>query len=173
LIRPLRDLGAEFDTFAMVPATALSRLHMDPEGPTPDKGDGMMLSHLTAEAVEAFVGSLGPSLVSVELRHLGGALGRPAPGSGVMELLDGGFALFAVAITPTEEAYRAAEADVTRVLEAMDRWSSARSYFNFTTSPTGAGAVFNPFAYRRLQQIRAQYDPAELIHAAHAVPPAS
>lgn len=33
LIRPLRELGPEIDTFALVPASALSRLHMDPEHP--------------------------------------------------------------------------------------------------------------------------------------------
>ena len=89
-----------------------------------------------------------------------------------MELLDGEFALYAVAVTPTPEVYAAAEADVDRVLAAMDRWSSARTYFNFTTRLAGAGSIFNPDAYRRLQQIRALYDPSELIQASHTVPPA-
>jgi FAD/FMN-containing dehydrogenase len=35
VLQPLRDLGPEMDTFAMIPPVALSRIHMDPEGPTP------------------------------------------------------------------------------------------------------------------------------------------
>ncbi|WP_228488961.1 FAD-binding oxidoreductase [Raineyella fluvialis] len=35
IIAPLRELGPEMDTFGRTPAAALSRLHMDPEGPTP------------------------------------------------------------------------------------------------------------------------------------------
>lgn len=35
LLAPLRALQPELDTFARVPAAALSRIHMDPEGPTP------------------------------------------------------------------------------------------------------------------------------------------
>ncbi|MDN8705047.1 hypothetical protein Q0N28_14690, partial [Staphylococcus aureus] len=38
---PLRALGADIDTLGMVPAPALSHLHMDPPEPVPYRGDGM------------------------------------------------------------------------------------------------------------------------------------
>ena len=54
LLQPLRDLGPEMDTFAMMPPVGLSRIHMDPEGPTPAiAGGGRMLSELTDEAIDA------------------------------------------------------------------------------------------------------------------------
>ena len=40
LLAPLRELGPELDTFAQVPATALSELHMDPPEPVPAAADG-------------------------------------------------------------------------------------------------------------------------------------
>jgi FAD binding domain len=38
LIRPLRALDPELDTFATIPAPALQQLHMDPEQPVPRRG---------------------------------------------------------------------------------------------------------------------------------------
>jgi hypothetical protein len=62
----------------------MSKLHMDPPAPAPGIGDGFMLGELDAAAIEAVVASAGAdsgsTLLSVELRHLGGALGRTAEG---------------------------------------------------------------------------------------------
>ena len=59
-------------------ARQLQELHMDPPGPMPGAGDGFLLDTLDAEALDALVAAAGPGsgspLVSVELRHLGGAL---------------------------------------------------------------------------------------------------
>jgi hypothetical protein len=95
LVRPLRELAPEMDTVATVPAKALSRLHQDPEDPTPGKGDGMLLSDLPAETIE----SRHP--VAVRLArdpHTGGALAKPEPGYGALASLAGEFAMFAIGI---------------------------------------------------------------------------
>jgi hypothetical protein len=72
LVRPLRELAPEMDTVATVPAKALSRLHQDPEDPTPGKGDGMLLSDLPAETIETIVAVAGAGtqspFVSLEIR---------------------------------------------------------------------------------------------------------
>ena len=44
LIQPLRKLGPELDTFTMIPAPALQQLHMDPDQPVPNQGDGALLA---------------------------------------------------------------------------------------------------------------------------------
>src|SRR6266498_987435 len=78
LLAPLRALAPEIDTVAIMPASALQTLHMDPEEPVPGIGDGMMLDRLTPEAIAKLVDVVGPDspLLSVEVRHLGGELGR-------------------------------------------------------------------------------------------------
>ena len=84
LLRPLRALGPAMDTFATIPVEQLKHLHMDPEHPVPGAGDGMLLGDFTDEAIEAIVAASragsGSPLLSVEVRHLGGALGRMRTG---------------------------------------------------------------------------------------------
>src|SRR5262249_4384030 len=46
LLRSLRDLRPELDTFAAVPPAALGQLHMEPEDPVPFAGGGQVLDEL-------------------------------------------------------------------------------------------------------------------------------
>src|SRR5918912_685314 len=87
LLAPLRALGPAMDTFATIPTSDLGHLHMDPPGPVPGMGDGMLLTELPYEAVEATLATSGPAvdspLLSVEFRHLGGALAPSEDGGAV------------------------------------------------------------------------------------------
>ena len=104
LFRPLRALGPELDTFATIQAAALQQLHMDPEQPVPAEGDGALLADLPPGALDALVALAGPDadtpLLSIEIRHLGGALARQAPGGGALAKIDANYALFATGVTP-------------------------------------------------------------------------
>jgi len=86
LIEPLRRLGPQLDTFAVIPPSALGQLHIDPDEPVPSVGDGAFLADFPAAAIDALVAVAGPDadtqLGSVGVRHLGGALARPVPGVG-------------------------------------------------------------------------------------------
>jgi hypothetical protein len=103
LIRPLRALGPELDTFATIPAPGLQRLHMDPEQPVPAECDGALLADLPAGAFDALVALAGPDadtpLLSIDIRHLAGALARQAPGGGALAKIDGTYAVFATGFT--------------------------------------------------------------------------
>ena len=46
LLAPLRALGPEIDTVAMVPPVALSEMHMDPPDPVPYSGEHLVLDRL-------------------------------------------------------------------------------------------------------------------------------
>jgi hypothetical protein len=177
LLRPLRDLGPELDTFEVVPATALSRLHMDPEGPAAGKGDGMLLADLPPRAIEALVEAAGPEsgspLLSVEVRHMGGALARRSPAHGAVGTFDARFALFAVGIAMTPELGAAVEAHVHHVRVSMAPWKADRTYFNFTERTVDGSALFPPETLQRLSRIRAAYDPDELFRGTHPVRPAA
>jgi FAD/FMN-containing dehydrogenase len=108
LLGPLRELGPQLDPFATIPAHSLDRLHMDPEHPVPGAGDGMVLSDLNDAAIDALVRTAGAGshspLLSVELRHAGGALARTVPGGGAVSSVNGRFLLFAVGMAPTPDA---------------------------------------------------------------------
>lgn len=175
LLGDLRALRPELDTFAVMAPVALSRLHVDPEHPTPLLVDEALLGALPAEAVDALVGAAGPGtgspLLSVELRQLGGALARAAPGAGALATLDGDFELFAggVALDPASSAAIGARLDA--LLEALRPWRTRRGFPNFAESDRGRDRTFfPPDTARRLRQVKHRVDPTDLFLANHPVP---
>jgi hypothetical protein len=67
----------------MISLPELSHLHMDPEHPVPGISDGLMLGALGPAGIDALVSVAGAGaefpLLSVEVRHLEGELGRARP----------------------------------------------------------------------------------------------
>jgi FAD/FMN-containing dehydrogenase len=176
LIRPLRQLGPDTDTFATIPASELRHLHMDPPHPVPGAGDGMTLAGLSREGIDALVEAAGPGsgspLLSVELRQLGGAFAEASPGHGAVGTLDAEFALFAVGMAPTAAADAAVRAHVGAVKEKLAAWEDDRGYFNFADGPRDGAGLFPQETYRALQAVKAVHDPGELFRASHPVRPA-
>lgn len=176
LLRPLRELGgAAMDTFAMIPPTALGDLHQDPPEPVPGVGNGMVLGALPPEAVPALVGAAGPGtpVLSVELRHLGGALAASKPGHGALAAIDGRFAMYAVGIAPSPAAAAAVEMQLDRITWVLEPWATGSAFLNFSERPGAARATFAADTYGRLARVRAEYDPDGLIRANHPIEPAS
>jgi hypothetical protein len=174
-IGPLRRLGPELDTFAMLPAPALGQLHMDPDQPMPFHGDGALLADLPAAAVDALIAVANPdagtALTSVEVRQLGGALAHPAPGGGAQPSIDANYLLVAVGITPTPDLAGPVRAQAQAVKDAVAPWRVGYDYYNSAETPGPASAVLPPASYRRLQKIKAAYDPDQAIISAHPVWP--
>lgn len=107
VLAPLRALRPEMDTFGRMPATAVTRIHMDPEDPTPAVGAGTTLDRFDGDAVDAFLAEFGPGaqtpLFFVEVRQLGGALGRPAAGAGALPMLPASHTFLALGIAMSPE----------------------------------------------------------------------
>jgi len=175
LIRPLRRLGPELDTFAMIPASALGQLNMDPSQPVPGQGNGAFLADFPAAAIDALVAVAGPDAEtppnSVEVRHLGGALARPVPGGGAQPSIDASYLLYAVGATPTPDMANSVRAHVQAVKDALAPWHASYDYYGFEDTPATAAAVLPPDSYRRLQEIKAAHDPDQMIISAHPVWP--
>jgi FAD/FMN-containing dehydrogenase len=173
LLRPLRDLGPQMDTFATTPVRELKRLHMDPEHPVPGFGDGALLSDFNDAAIDALVQTAGAGagspLLSVEIRHAGGALARKAPGAGALASIDGQFLLFAVGMAMTPEMGAAVRAHVELVQNALGRWDSGRSYLNFSEKRERGERLFGDVNYRRLQAVKAAVDPDDVFRSNHPV----
>ena len=123
LIQPLRRLGPELDTFAMIPASALGQLNMDPSQPASGEGDRAFLADFPAAAIDALVAVAGPDAKtppdSVEVRHLGGALARPVPGGGAQPSIDASYLLYAAGATPTPDLAGPVRAHVQAVKDAL------------------------------------------------------
>jgi len=174
LLAPLRDLGPELDTFAQAPVTALSGLHMDPPEPVPGIGNGSLLDALPPEAVDALVGAAGPGsgspLLSVEIRHMDGALGRAPAGAGALGRMAGRFGMYAVGVAMPPQAAPLVADEVARVNGVMSQWGSGRTFLNFADAPADTRSMFDPEDHRRLREIRARVDPEALLQANQPIP---
>ena len=175
LIGPLRRLGPELDTVAMIPAAALGQLNMDPSQPVPGQGNGAFLTDFPAAAIDALVAVAGPDARtppdSVEVRHLGGALARPVPGGGAQPSIDASHLVYAAGATLTPDVAGEVRAHVQAVKDALAPWHASYDYYNFEETPAAAAAVLPPASARRLQEIKAAYDPDQMIISAHPVWP--
>ena len=175
LMRPLLELGPELNTFSTIPASALAQLNMDPEAPVPAVGDGAFLSALPADAIDTVLAFVGPAvktpLHTVEIRHLGGALGRPAVGAGAQPKIDADYAIFAGGVAASPEQAEAARRSALVLKKALAPWHAGYDYYNFVETPAEAQVVLPAPSYQRLREIKATYDPGQAIISAHPVRP--
>ncbi|TYC05149.1 FAD-binding oxidoreductase [Micromonospora sp. WP24] len=174
ILAPLRELRPEIDTFARVPAATLSRLHMDPEQPTPGGGRSALLDELPSEAVDRLVETAGPDsgtslFLAAELRQLGGALGRVQPGAGALARLDGQFQLITGGMMLGEQAKQTI-VDGERVVDALASWSRGRQYLNFQEEQVDPATGFEATDWAALRRIREAVDPGGLFQANHEIP---
>ncbi len=174
LVAGFRDLEPEMDTWARTPAAGLTRLHMDPEGPTPSVGSGTLLCDLDEEGIAAFVEAVGPrsdtSLLVAELRQLGGALGRPVPGGGVVSRVDAAYVGLFIAVAATRELAVAGLVDAERARRALARWETGQTFLNLVERPVDPQTAYGHDAWLRLQDLRRRIDPAGVFLAGHEVP---
>jgi FAD/FMN-containing dehydrogenase len=176
LMKPIRDLGPTIDTFAMVEPVGLAELHMDPPDPVPYTGAGHMLGKLDAAAIDRFVAVAGPdstsTLVSSEIRHLGGELHRARPGNGALATFDADFLTFGIGVVLDYAGYKAHREAIEAHAEAFAPYDNGRQYLNFTEEHTDPARFYTPHAYRRLREVKRAYDPENLIRANHPILPA-
>jgi FAD/FMN-containing dehydrogenase len=176
LMKPIRDLGPAIDTFEMVEPVGLAELHIDPPTPVPYTGAGHMLGTLDAAAIDRFVAVAGPdsasTLISSEIRHLGGELHRPKPGNGALATFDADFLTFGVGLVFDGAGYKSHRATIDAHAEAFGPYHNGRQYLNFTEEHTDPARFYTPHAYRRLRQVKRAYDPDNLIRANHPILPA-
>ena len=173
LLAPLRELGPEMDTFAIVTAGRCSPCTWTPRARCPGTATIRCSPTSTPSRCSALVAAVGPGtdspLLSFEFRHLGGALGRRGEGSGALGALGGRYMTFAVGMLmdpamapPLQTAFAAAR-------EALDVVDSGAAYLNFAESRVEPGAIFGERTLGRLREIRANVDPEGMFLANHSI----
>ncbi|GAA0488073.1 FAD-linked oxidase [Paractinoplanes deccanensis] len=170
LLAPLRELKPELDTFARVPSPVVSRIHMDPEEPTPGDGTAGLLDALPAEAAGKLLEADATNrLFSTELRHLGGALSRTRPDGGAVSSLDGQFLISVVGVVVNPEMQRAVVAESERMVASLSDYSRDRIYINFQQTQGDTSRAFAPAAWKRIEEIRRRVDPNKTLQANHEI----
>jgi hypothetical protein len=173
-IGPLRKIGEPLmDTFDQIPATGLTRIAMDPEPPVPGLGHHSVLSELTDDAIDAFYEAAGPEsdspLLLAELRHLGGALARPAENGGALDKLDGEFVMLGIGMLMDPAMKDPIEGQLDKLADALKPWTAEGGYFNYAERPCDVDSILPAKTCERLAHVKRSWDPDEIIRANHAV----
>ena len=98
------------------------------------------------------------ALLAVDLRQIGGAVGRSDPRGGAIDHLPGRFLGFSVGVAPFPEAAVAVRGSVEAVRSALSPWIGGRDYGNFRESATGADRLYPASSLERLRAIRNRYN---------------
>jgi hypothetical protein len=136
-----------------------------------------LLRELPPAGVDGLLAAAGPesragtALTMVQLRHMGGALARRAPGAGARATLPGEVCMFALGLVVDDASAGA----VTRSLDDVERALlpyRAGHYPNFVEEPADASRFFDPETWARLRRVKAHYDRDDLFRGNHHIPPA-
>jgi FAD/FMN-containing dehydrogenase len=173
LVEPLRELGpVAMDTMAAQPPAEIAELHMDPPEPAPYTGKSMLTGELPAAAIDSLLDAVGPGsgseLVSVELRHCGGAFSRAPEDAGALATLPGSFLAFGVGVVPAPEAMTPTLAWLGAFMAALEPYDAGR-YLNFAEERFEMTQAFPPMTVERLREVKQRYDPDDLFRANHPV----
>lgn len=169
LLRPMRAAApVVLDEVGEMPYTSVADIHRDPVDPMPYNERCITLRELDEAAVDRLLAVAGPGAdaddLMVELRLLGGALGRPSPVPNAVGNRDAAFTLATLAPGPT------------RVLDALAEWGTGGRYLNFLSGPDTADeewvrACWPPETHARLTALKRAYDPQNLFRANHNILP--
>ncbi len=170
LVDPLRALGPAMDLIAEGPATRLMELHMDPPHPVPYGGGGGLLAELPDEAIGSLLDVAGAgrdsSLLSVEIRALGGAIAEPGDHPAALDAITAPYVVFCVGMAPPP-LVPGVLADVDQTMASLAPWTALPSYGNFVEQVVDPATLWGAEALARLCQVAETYDPDGIMRANH------
>jgi hypothetical protein len=101
----------------------------------------------------------GSTIANIEIRHWGGAMARPAADAGPVGHRSAPFSV----IVDGRDA---------ELVERLRPHGIGGSFLNFLADPTRTASAFTAANYRKLREIKAQYDPDNFFRVNHNIPPA-
>jgi hypothetical protein len=171
LIAPVRALpvGPMLDTLGPVLPSTLGDILQEPLDPMPALERSRLLPALPDAAMDALLGVAGPDAASmlmiVQLRHLGGALARPAAHPGAVGTVDEAYQLFLLGIPAVPELVEPLLGQLAEAEQAMAPFASDRRMFNFLGGAADPTEAFTPDVLERLRTIKAERDPFGVIRS--------
>ncbi|QZY29117.1 FAD-binding oxidoreductase [Nocardioides coralli] len=164
ILAPLRAMHPEIDTFETRATGALADLHLDPEDPTAVYADSLLLDDLPDGAIDGLLAATSPApgtgLLFLELRQLGGALGRASARAGVLDRMPGAFLVLGVGLDEGA-GWTAVREQMGRTLGSLREWDSGARYLNMAEGADERRA-WSAETAGRLAQVRRAADPEGL-----------
>lgn len=177
LLAPMRAAAPPVvDTVGEMDYADVDRVYQDPDHPVPAREGCVLLRELSADVIRTVLQLAGPGvdspLLLLSLRHLGGALARPASEPDAVCMRDAGFLVQTVGVLagPHAAAVPAATAAVQAALAPYSTGCSAVNLHGTPGDPADRARAWTPEVYERLRAVKGRYDPAGLLRFGHAVP---
>jgi FAD/FMN-containing dehydrogenase len=104
-------------------------------------------------------GRAGSPVNAAEIRHWGGAMARPVDGAGPVGHRDVPFSIIADGPPDTAAALRP--------------YATGGSFLNFPRDPARVRTAYTDPDYQRLREVKQAYDPHNVFHHNHNIPPAT
>jgi FAD/FMN-containing dehydrogenase len=167
------------DFFGPLPFTQAATISDDPEDPLPGVAAGFWLRELSDRANETLIRFAlpqggPPPIVFTEVRHIGGAVAGGDAGGAAYGNRDAELLMELVSFAPTPEAARSIRAHIAAMAEALGPDLTGGVYMNFMEgreAQTRVADAFSPEAFRRLQALKAVWDPDNRFRYAYAIAP--
>ena len=172
LVAPLREVGPLVaGNLRDMRYADCAAIYNDPPRPHPYYGSNVMLRDLDDAALRTALdlAVTGPTIV--EIRHLGGAMGRPPAVANAVGLRASRYVLRLLTplaggpLDPVRAAHR-------RFYDRLAPWAAGRS-LNFMygddLTPGEVQSGYDPGDYARLAELKARYDPASLFRWHHSI----
>jgi hypothetical protein len=167
MLAPMRQVApAIMDLVEEMSYTNVDAIHTDPVDPMPSWERGVVLDELASDTVDRILATAGPQvdipLVMVELRLLGGAVGRPPARPNAVAGRHGAYSLFVLGpnVPLIADAVRAAG---SAVIDAVGKYRADGALVNFL------GDATEPQQVRAAWDIKADYDPNNLFTIGHGL----
>jgi hypothetical protein len=136
---------------------------MDPLDPLPYVADHLMVEALPREGQDALLAvaatDAGADLAFVELRQTGGAMAEPDPDGGVLQRLDGAYALYALGVLTGGPGDERLPQQLARIREAVTPWDTGTTAPTFAAGWTPHQRSFDRATAEAMQRVRDRVDP--------------
>lgn len=182
LIEPLRRAAPVLlDTVADIPFTEFGSISADPTEPAAAVEHFGLLRDLPEDAVDAIIEVAGPEAGShinlVDIRHLQGAYSRPPSFPNSVGARDAAFAFFALTVVPPGHEVADYRDAGREFVDAVSPWLHRMAHPSFQgpadATESATARAYDRETYRRLQAVKAKFDPFNRFRTNHNIPPSA
>jgi FAD/FMN-containing dehydrogenase len=177
LLEPLRALTPFIDNVKELPYKDLGTIHNDPPQPAISLHRSVLTRQVDPEVIDQFIAFVGTGeglpAGAIELRHLGGALGRERVPSAVGHHDATMFFFTGMHVGPPQvEDAKQKQAQLIGMVEPYSTGGIVPSFLGYAdTSAEQVRAAYDRTDYYRLRQIKSRVDPRNRMRINYNIPP--
>ncbi|RFU84870.1 FAD-binding oxidoreductase [Streptomyces triticagri] len=174
LVEPLRKVAPRLaDRLREMPYTESHTIHSDPPEPHPYDGDNALVTGLSPQALGSLAGAEARESAVVQVKHLGGALGRAPEVPNAVGHRDADFLVTVLSVLFSRDR-ATARATHERILAPLEPHRVGRQ-LNHLFGRFGLEQVRDGYerdSWERLTRVKGEHDPENLFRLNHNIPPA-